>query len=78
MTGQSVGGAVIICGGDETPGPRGIKCPNALHDHPLPSNYVTASEVAARRLYQRWTNPRCPDCGLYGWREPTYTKGVKR
>ena len=52
------------------PGPRGTDCPNALHDHPLPSGYVDASEEASHRLYKRWTERKCPDCGLYGWVAP--------
>lgn len=63
---------VIICIPDETPGPRD-ECPNRLHDHPLPSGYIAASDVAQRRLRQRWRNVRCPDCGLYGWTPPAFT-----
>lgn len=59
-----------VCGGDETPGPRGTECPNQLHDHPLPAGYVDAASVAARRLRERWSNPRCPDCGTHGWVPP--------
>lgn len=59
--------AILICGGDESPGPRDTDCPNAFHDHPLPTGYVDAAVVAARRLRRGWGNPRCPDCGLYGW-----------
>lgn len=58
---------VFICGGDETPGPRDTDCLNPLHDHPLPSGYTDAAEVAARRLRRGWGNRRCRDCGLYGW-----------
>lgn len=57
----------FICGGDETPGPRGTTCDNVFHNYPLPSGYTDASEVAARRLRRGWKNPRCPDCGIYGW-----------
>jgi hypothetical protein len=64
------GAAVYICGGDTRPGPRGTDCPNALHDHPLPNGYVDASEEASHRLYKRWINRKCPDCGLYGWVPP--------
>lgn len=60
--------AVYLCGGDESPGPRATECPNGLHDWPLPSGYVDAGMVAARRLRRRWANVQCPDCGLYGWR----------
>lgn len=56
-----------LCGGDERPGPRGTDCPNALHDHPLPSGYIAAAEEAGSRLDEGWRNPKCPDCGLYGW-----------
>jgi len=59
--------AVYLCGGDETPGPRGTDCPNRLHDHPLPSSYVEADVVAHRRIAKRWSNRKCPDCGIYGW-----------
>ena len=57
---------IFICGGDTTPGPRD-ECPNALHDYPLPSGYVDAAEMAAKRFRRRWSQKRCPDCGLYGW-----------
>ena len=70
--------AIFICGGDETPGPRGTDCPDPLHDHPLPVGYVDASAVAERRLRQRWANNRCSSCGLYGWVPPAFseTKGT--
>lgn len=58
-----------ICLADDTPGKRS-DCPNSLHDHPLPDGYVEASEMAAKRLRKRWTQKRCPDCGLYGWIKP--------
>ena len=60
-------GAIYICGGDFRPGPRDA-CPDDLHDWPLPAGYVDAAEVAQRRLNDGWSNWRCPDCGLYGWR----------
>jgi len=63
----------FICGGDERPGPRDA-CPNALHDYPLPAGYVDASVVAERRLRQRWRSARCPDCHLYGWVPPAFSK----
>lgn len=56
----------ILCGGNLRPGDREA-CPNVLHDYPLPEGYVDAAEVAARRLAHRWSNRRCPQCGLYGW-----------
>ena len=59
--------AVYLCGGDYRPGPRD-ECPDALHDWPLPTGYGDAAEVAASRLYRRWSNTKCPRCGLYGWR----------
>ena len=62
-------GATFICGGDESPGPRD-PCPDTLHDYPLPVGYVDRSEVAHRRLYKRWRNVRCRQCGLYGWVPP--------
>lgn len=60
-------GAIYLCGGDTTPGPRGTDCPSRLHDHPLPSFYCDAADEAARRLRDRWSNRRCAKCGLYGW-----------
>lgn len=60
-------GKVIICGLDETPGPREEECENRIHNYPLPSGYTSAFEVAGRRLRRGWKNPRCPDCGIYGW-----------
>jgi hypothetical protein len=59
-------GAVYICGGDTHPGPRDA-CPDALHDYPLPTGYIEASDEASRRLSRRWSNRRCGRCGLYGW-----------
>ena len=61
---------IYLCGGDFRPGKRDA-CPNTLHDYPLPDGYVDAGEVAGRRLRKRWHSPRCPDCGLYGWRPGT-------
>ena len=58
--------AIYICGGDLRSGPRD-DCPDRLHDYPLPSGYVDASEAAHRRLYKRWSQARCGRCGLYGW-----------
>lgn len=60
--------ATYLCGGNLTPGPRMTRCANVLHDWPLASGYVDAHEVAMSRLYRKWANPRCPDCGLFGWR----------
>lgn len=62
-------GPVFICGGDERPGPRD-KCPDRLHDHPLPSGYGEAHEVAMRRKRQGWRSVRCKQCKLYGWVPP--------
>jgi hypothetical protein len=57
----------FLCGGYyERRQPRG-DCPSTLHDWPLPSGYVEASEVADARLRARWANKKCPECGLYGW-----------
>lgn len=70
---RRIGGAVYVCIPDETPGPRDA-CPNRLHDHPLPSGYLAASDVAARRLRQRWRNVRYPDCSLYGWVPPVFPR----
>lgn len=61
---------VIVCVENDTPGPRITTCPSPLHDHPLPSGYLDASRVAARRLRQGWKNKRCSVCKLYGWRAP--------
>jgi hypothetical protein len=65
-------GAIYLCGGDLTSGPRDA-CPDPLHDFPLPAGYTDASEAADSRLRHRWTQRRCPACGLYGWRpgDPT-------
>jgi hypothetical protein len=60
-------GAVYLCGGDPTPGPRD-DCPHTLHDHPLPRGYIDAAETASWRLRHGWANTECPACGLYGWR----------
>lgn len=57
---------IYVCGGDLRPGPRD-DCPAAVHDWPLPSGYVDASEVAHSRLYRGWSNRKCPICGRYGW-----------
>lgn len=67
MTSKTVA-AVYICGGDTTPGPRSA-CSNTLHDWPLPAGYNDASDVAMSRLSHGWSNTRCLDCGLYGWRQ---------
>lgn len=57
---------VFVCGGDMRPGSRD-ECPNAIHDWPLPSGYVDAFVSASRRLGNRWSQKRCPDCRRYGW-----------
>jgi len=57
----------FICGGDFTPADRD-ECPNPLHDWPLARGFIDASEQADRRLRNGWSNQKCPDCGLYGWR----------
>lgn len=62
------GSALYLCGGDLRPGPRAESCPNVIHDWPLPSGYIDASEVAASRLRRGWANVACPDCARYGWR----------
>jgi hypothetical protein len=62
------GSAVYLCGGDLRPGPRASECPNELHDWPLPTGYADASDVAMSRLRRRWANPRCTECGRFGWR----------
>jgi hypothetical protein len=49
---------------------RDADCANTLHDRPLPRSYVTAIEVAERRVKLGWTEAKCPDCGLYGWVPP--------
>lgn len=66
---------IIVCLEDDTPGPRDTGCPNALHDHPLPSGYGDAARVADQRLYRRWSNTKCPACGLYGWTPPAFGEG---
>lgn len=57
---------VIVCGDDERLEARS-ECQNRLHDHPLPAGYVQAHAEASRRLNNRWSNKRCPDCHAYGW-----------
>ena len=60
---------VFICGGDVgTAHRREDDCPNTLRDWPLPTGYVDADVEAHWRLRNRWSNVRCPDCRLYGWR----------
>jgi hypothetical protein len=58
---------IFICGGEPAT-KRGSDCPNALHDWPLMPGYADSSAQAQSRIDRRWTNVRCPDCGLYGWR----------
>lgn len=58
---------IFVCGGNYERLQARSGCPNVLHDFPLPDGYVEASEVADARLRARWRNPRCADCGLYGW-----------
>lgn len=65
--------AVRICGGDFGNLDPRSDCPNSLHDWPLPAGYVDAGEVAAARLAARWSNRKCPDCGIYGWLPGTRT-----
>jgi len=57
---------MFICGGDFILQPRS-DCPNYVHNWPLASGYVDASDMAERRIRTGWTNPRCPDCHLHGW-----------
>ncbi|HBH57887.1 MAG TPA: hypothetical protein DDY41_07015 [Arthrobacter bacterium] len=57
---------MFICGGDFTPAARST-CPNHVHNWPLAAGYNEAGEQAARRLRTGWSNPRCPDCHLFGW-----------
>lgn len=64
-----------ICGGDMRPGPRETDCPDPLHDFPLPSAYVDASEEAASRLSRGWGNPCCGRCGRHGWTPGRPRKG---
>jgi hypothetical protein len=58
---------IYLCGGDMRPGPRETDCPDLLHDFPLPSGYIEASEEAGSRLSRGWSNTRCGRCGRYGW-----------
>lgn len=57
--------------------PRNSDCPNALHDWPLPTGYIAASDVAGVRLRARWSNRKCSECGLYGWAPGTRTAGTR-
>jgi len=43
-------GAIYLCGGDTSLGPRGTDCPSPLHDHPLPIGYCDAAAEAGSRL----------------------------
>ena len=61
-------GATYVCGGDFRPSRRS-DCPDSLHDWPLPAGYMDAAETADRRIRNGWKNQRCPQCGLFGWRE---------
>ena len=63
----AVNGAVYLCGMNTRPGPRDTDCPSPLHDHPLPTGYIEAADEAGSRLYRGWGNPKCQQCGLYGW-----------
>jgi hypothetical protein len=45
-------------------------CKNPLHDHPLPKGYIQGSTEAYLRLDNGWDNPKCPECGRFGWRKP--------
>lgn len=65
---------IFLCGGDMRPGPRD-DCPDPLHDFPLPSGYVEASEEAGSRLNRGWSNTRCDRCGSYGWAPGQPRKG---
>lgn len=65
-----------ICGGNYARlEPRG-ECPNLLHDYPLPAGYVDAHEVAQARIANRWSNRKCPQCGLHGWAPGRITDGT--
>ncbi|SED51773.1 hypothetical protein SAMN04490240_4089 [Rhodococcus pyridinivorans] len=67
--------AIRICGGDYGLLDRRDPCASTLHNWPLPAGYVDAAEMAASRLAHGWGNPKCPDCGLYGW-TPGQFKGT--
>lgn len=57
--------------------PRNSDCPNPLHDWPLPTGYIAASDVAGARLRARWSNRECPECGLYGWAPGNRVAGTR-
>ena len=45
-------------------------CQNPVHGHPLPSGFLSASDMAEERLEAGWDNIACPDCGRFGWVPP--------
>lgn len=68
--------AIYICGGDYSRLEPRSECPNVLHDWPLPQGYGDASEVADARIRARWGNPKCRDCGIYGWTRGRVTEST--
>lgn len=65
-------GLVFLCGGETGTGskrdePDEGTCDSALHNWPLPSNYVSAHEEAGWRLRNNWKSTRCNLCKKYGW-----------
>lgn len=57
----------FLCGGDRRLQARSA-CPQAVHDWPLPADYVDAGDTAQRRLRKGWKNVACKHCGVRGWR----------
>lgn len=45
-------------------------CTNAVHSHPLPSQFLDASHESDARLHSGWSSVQCPDCLLWGWARP--------
>lgn len=65
--------AVYVCGS----GPLVRRpCPQGGEDHePFPTGYNGVSEYAALLLRRRFSQARCPSCGLYGkWLPATATR----
>jgi hypothetical protein len=59
--------AIYICGDDYGRLQKREDCPDSVHDWPLPDGYGACFAVAEARVAARWSNKRCPACGLYGW-----------
>jgi hypothetical protein len=56
---------------------RSTDCPDILHDWPLPSGYIAASDTADARLRAGWRNKKCPQCERYGWEPGRHVAGTR-